>query len=198
MTTGTKSNFPIMRLAAKYNQMQKDGRVLSNRKAIDVVDTRIVQLLERLDVEEAPDRLKKLNELWVEYCDYVKSGKTAEASSSMRRLDDEFEKIYHDYEAWKQMFDALDLRRKMVESEVKVLTQIKAIITAEDAYEMNAKMLAAVMRVIGEDPKKMKQVQYEFAKLVGDVGDNVAEAIIEDDERGDDEDRGQERPGGVD
>ena len=69
-------------------------------------------------------------------------------------LDAEFEKAYHDYAAWKQMFEALALDSKMVESEVKIVKEIKAIITAEDAYELSAKLLAAVMRVV-DDPKKI-------------------------------------------
>jgi hypothetical protein len=184
MTTGASSSFPITRLAAKYNQMQKDGRVLSNRQAIDVVDTRIIQLLERIDVDDAPDRMEKLLSLWEEFTEAHDSGRTVEEAQTRAQLAKEFEKAYHDYQAWKQMFEALDLRRKMVESEVKVLMQIKAIITVEDAYEMNAKMLAVTMRVIGDDPKKMKQVQYEYAKLIGESSDRTGTGYVENDEGG--------------
>jgi hypothetical protein len=180
MTTGASSSFPITRLAAKYNQMQKDGRVLSNRQAIDVVDTRIIQLLERIDVDDAPDRMEKLLSLWAEFTEAHDSGRSVEENQTRDRLAKEFEKAYHDYEGWRQMFEALDLRRKMVESEVKVLMQIKAIITAEDAYELSAKMLAAVMNVLDDDPKKMKQVQYEFARIIGESSDLVTARYDED------------------
>ena len=60
MTTGSGSGFPITRLAARYNKMMTDGQVLSNRAAINVIDERIKQLLEREDVGAAPDRLAKL------------------------------------------------------------------------------------------------------------------------------------------
>jgi hypothetical protein len=183
MTTGSKSSFQITRLAAKYNQMQSDGRLLSNRQAIDVVDTRIVQLLERVDADDAPDRMQKLLELWKLYTASLDSGRTAESALNRNNLEKEFEKAYHDYKAWEQIFLALDTRRKMVESEVKVLQAINAIITAEDAYEMSAKLLAAVMRVINDDPKKMKQVQYEFSKIIGEVSDKSSERDAEHDER---------------
>ena len=172
LVTGSGSQFPLMRLAATYNKMMHDGRVLSNRSSIEMVRKRIAQLAERIDMNEAPDRLAKLNELWEEW--KTLKGKSNEQYAVEIELDAEFEKAYHDYAAWKQMFEALDLDRKMVESEVKVLKEIKAIITAEDAYELSAKLLAAVMRVI-DDPKKLKQVQYEFTRLIGESGDNIIE-----------------------
>ncbi len=198
LVTGAASQFPLTRLAAKYNQMMKDGRVLSNRQTIDVVDTRITQLLERVDVQDAPDRMKRLVELWGEYAAHLDSGHSVEASLARKSIEAEFEQAYHDYMAWEQIFTALDVRRKMVESEVKVLTAIKAIITAEDAYDLVAKLLAANMRVIGDDPKQMKRIQYEFAKLIGEVGDGVAKRLVEDDGGSGDEGGGAEGFGDVD
>ena len=61
MTTGSGSSFPLTRLAAKYNQMTGDGRVLSNRRAIEIVRMRIQQLAARIDLNEAPDRMARLS-----------------------------------------------------------------------------------------------------------------------------------------
>lgn len=198
MTNGKASSFQLTRLAAKYNQMMKDGRVLSNRQAIDVVDQRIVQLLERVDRDDAPDRMKRLIELWKEYDSDLENGRSAEAARLRKEISDEFEKAYHDYAAWEQIFTALDLRRKQVESEVKVLTQIKAVITAEDAYDLTAKLLAAVMRVVNDEPKKMKQVQYEFSKLIGESGEFPPNKFVEYDAGSDGESGGEEGFGDVD
>ena len=180
MTTGSGSSFPLTRLAAKYNQMTGDGRVLSNRRAIEIVRMRIQQLAARIDLNEAPDRMARLSQLWSEYITAKRGGHSVDVVKIESVLDAEFEKAYHDYAAWKQMFEALALDSKMVESEVKIVKEIKAIITAEDAYELSAKLLAAVMRVV-DDPKKLKQVQYEFTRLIGESSDLVAQASGEDD-----------------
>jgi hypothetical protein len=113
-------------------------------------------------------------------------------------MGDAFEKVYHDYKAWTQMFEALDYRRKMVESEVKVLKEIKAIITIEDARDLQVKLLAAMMRVLQDDPKKLKQVQYEFARITGDISDNAVEFDDDDDEGGGEPGGGEEGFGDVD
>jgi hypothetical protein len=180
MTTGSASRFPIVRLAARYNKMMSNGQILSNRAAVDVIDHRIKQLLERVDLEEAPDRLKKLSGLWGDYMAAKRSGREVEAVHLEAQIDVEFERVYHDYAAWSQVFEALDLRGKQVERELKVLKEIKAIMTAEDGYELATKLLAATMRVVGDDPKKMKQVQYEFTRIIGESGSDVIEGYGED------------------
>lgn len=194
MTTGSGSSFPITRLAARYNKMMTDGQVLSNRAAIDVLDQRVTQLLERVDIGEAPDRLEKLHSLWIEF----ENADSVTAAVLKKKIADEFEKVYHDYAAWNQIFAALDLRGKAVEREVKVLTAIKAIMTMEDAYHLVAKVMAAVMNVIGDDPKKAKRIQYEFARIIGESSDLVTEGRFEDDGGGGGETPGETGPGDVD
>lgn len=178
MSTGSGSSFPLTRLAAAYNRQVNNGVVLSNRAAVDIIDIRIRQLLERVDVKEAPNRVSKLYELWMELKETV-AGST-ERMLAEKALDEAFERVYHDYKAWEQIFDALDLRGKTTEREIKALREIKAIMTAEDGYQLAAKMMAAVIRVIGDDPKKIKQVQYEFSRIIGESSDLAHEGYGED------------------
>jgi hypothetical protein len=184
--TGEYSRFPIARLAAKYNELTKDGRFLSNRHSMEIIRNRVQQLAERIDLNEAPDRLAKLQKLWSEYRTLESAGDHLEAKKFQIKIDAEFEAAYHDYAAWTQMFEALDLDRKMVESEVKIAKDLKAILTSEDAYELAAKLLAAIIEaansLIFDDALRgrfLKRIQYEFARLIGDT------SIRETDERSD-------------
>ena len=171
--TGEKSQFPLTRLAAKYNDMQRNGKLLSNRASLDVVRDRIRQLAERIDMNEAPDRLANIRELWI---DYKKNKNTMDEIMCMKLLDEEFERAYHDYAAWKQMFEAIDIDRKLVESEVKIIKDIHAVLTVEDAYELTAQLLGAIisttqgMENIPDSVKLhfLKRIQYEFTRIVGD------------------------------
>lgn len=165
--TGTKSKFPLTRLASKYKEMMESGRILSNRNSIEIVGTRIMQLAERIDLNEAPDRLENLQKLWNKFNKARFTGSDLEATKLHKELDAEFEAAYHDYEAWKQMFEAVDLHRTLLESEVKIVKDMKAIMTAEDAYQMVAKIFAIILEV-EEDPNKLKRYQYEMTRLVGD------------------------------
>lgn len=181
---GRHSKFPLSQLASKYSAMQKDGRLLSNRRSIEILNYRILQLAERIDQDEAPDRLARLFKLWKKFKEKRLTEDVLESLKIQKLLDEEFEKAYTDYAAWRQMFDAVDLHRGLVESEVKIAKDLKAIMTAEDGYEMLAKVFALIME-IEDDPKKLKRYQYELTKMVGD-GD-VVEARWRAEEEADDD-----------
>jgi len=168
VTTGAGSSFPLMRLAAKNNEMKKDGRILSNRHSMEIIRRRVDQLIERVDMNDAPDRLNQLHKMWEKYIGMARDGRSAEAMIEATKIDLIFKAAREDYVVWEQMFHALDLDRKMVESEVKVAKEIHAILTAEDAYDLVAKLLASVIQIV-DDPNKLKQIQFEFVRITGDT-----------------------------
>lgn len=157
--------FPIVRLAEKYNQMQTSARMLSLQSSIALVRGRIEQLAERIDENHAPDRLSKIAKLWQEY---IEEPSETERVKIKYKITHQINAAVTDFAAWEQLMLAMDLDRKLVESEVKVVKDIRAILTAEDAYELVAKLLAIILRVFPDDPKKLMQVQYEFSRLIGD------------------------------
>lgn len=167
MTTGAGSSFPLTRLAAKYNEMKKDGKILSNRHSIDIINHRVGQLVERIDLNDAPDRLNQLHKLWQKWKLFKGSGDEIKALQTQQQIDAQFDAAREDWMAWEQMFNALDLSRKMVESEVKIAKDMQAILTAEDAYELVSQLLASVISIVN-DPNLLKQIQHEFVKIVGD------------------------------
>jgi len=141
--------------------------ILSNRKSIEIVRMRVDELLERIDANQAPDRLENLSRLWKKFKKARYQGSDLDVLSLEKELEAEFEAAYHDYAAWQQMMEVLDLDRKLVESEVKIAKDLHAILTAEDAYELVAEIFAVILR-IEEDPLKLKRYQFELTRLVGD------------------------------
>lgn len=195
MKDGSSSSFPLTRLAARYNKMASDGVVLSNRKTIDLIDARITQLLERVDVGEAADRVVALYDKWGELNSHTPG--TPLWLDAKMEMDHLFERVYHDYKSWDQIFTAIDLRGKTTEREIKALTAIKAMMTVEDGYALLAQALAASMRVIGDDPRKLKELQYEYARIIGESSDRVAAGSAGEDWSGSEEAGGEERSGQV-
>jgi uncharacterized protein involved in exopolysaccharide biosynthesis len=173
--TGEHSQFPIARLASKYSELTENGRFLSNQQSMEIIRTRIQQLAERIDQNERPERLRVLRGLWVDFWEAQQAGDALESMKVRQQIDAEFDAVYHDYMSWQQMLEALDLDRKMVESEVKIAKDLKAILTAKDAYELAAKLLAAIIEAANSmifdtqiRGRFLKRIQYEFARLVGD------------------------------
>lgn len=169
---------PDIELADKNQAMQSSNLVLSNRRDMELVRFRIGQILERIEVKEAPDRLERLTKLWEKYTEAVKNGMKIESTKIMLELDREFNKARTDFASWQQIFDAIELDRKLVESEVKVLKDMKAIMTAEDAHELAAKLLSIIVESIqrsGIQPELKSEligsISFEFTRLVGEQTD---------------------------
>jgi hypothetical protein len=168
MTTGKGSNFQLTRIASKYNEIQRNGQILSNRRARDIIWTRVEQLAERIDMNEAPERMEIIRKLWMKYREAQSNGSQVEEVLAAKQIDDQFEAAFHDYAAWRQMFEALELHSKMTESEVKIMKDLKAIMTYEDANLLVAKVMAVFLRILQDDPKKLKEAQFELTRLVGE------------------------------
>lgn len=173
--------FPLVRLAEKYMMMRNDSRVLSLRASIEVVRERIAQLAQRIDFEDAPDRMFKVGKLWAEYMEAKDLDKRVDMVILERDITLQFAKAREDYMAWEQMMQAMDLDRKLVDSEIKVVKEIRGILTAEDAYQLVAKMLAVITEVFPNEKEKLRQVQFRFSRLIGDHPDVVDETENEDD-----------------
>jgi hypothetical protein len=163
----TKPETRLMKIAQKYENILSNGRVLSNRAAVDTLDARIIQLANRIEENDMPQRMAVLNETWHEFREAYDRDKRSDMVVAIRNLDEYFEKTYHDYAAWNQLVEIFDVRRKLVDSEVKTIKEIKALLTAEDAYNLVAKLLAICIRVV-QDPVKLRIIQFEFSKVIGE------------------------------
>lgn len=169
--TLSSSQFPITRLADRYRKMMKSGRFLSNRQSLAVVRQRIVELMQRVEESKDPDRVQTLFKLWEKF----KDADALDAFMITKEIDNEFKKAYDDYRSWDQMERFLDLDRKMVESEVKIAKDLRAILTAEDAYQLTAKIWGSVMDAVrqSEVPDKsksliLKRIEYEIVNIIGE------------------------------
>ena len=187
IVSGENGRFELTRLASKYNEMTSDGRILSNRASIEILDDRIVELLERMGKYEFPDQLATLRNLWTKY--RATEG-TLEGIKIRQELDAAFEAVFHDYMAFHQIEESMELRSKMVEREAKIAKDLHAILTAEDAYKLTAKLLgsiiAAVQQLIGVEENikagLLKRIEYEFTRIIGEgssegTGGSVGEVI---------------------
>jgi hypothetical protein len=168
MTDGKKSSFQLTRIAAKYNEIQQNGQVLSNRHAMDIIWVRIEQLLDRIQENYRPERIEALFKLWTQHKEQTEAGQYVESRVTAREIDDEFEKEYHDYKSWQQLVDMLAIHSKMTESEVKIMKDLRMIMTAEDAYQLVAQVMAVMLRVLKDDPKRLKEAQFELTRLIGE------------------------------
>lgn len=153
-----------MKLLQKYEEAANDPELVAQRNALLIVHKRIQDLLERVDTKESAERWKKVIEGWADYKD--KRG-TAFERNAYQLLDELLMGAYHDYESWRQIFEALELNRKISESERKRLQEMQQIITAEDAAKLISSLQLAIIRIFNDQPDKLKLVEHEFIRISG-------------------------------
>lgn len=153
----------MLKLLDKYEEAASDPELLSLRGYLGVIDMRLATLIERADSGESAERWRLVLEKWSEYKNM--RGSALEMLKFVE-LDNLMTAAFHDYQAWKELLEAVDVRRKLTESERKRLLEMKQIITAEDAARLVTALQGAVIRII-DDPAKLKLIEWEFIKLSG-------------------------------
>jgi hypothetical protein len=184
MVTGKNSKSLIPRMASKYMEQTNDSMYILNKKSIDLLDARVIDLLDRTDAESSPERVARIIKYWKNLNDAVPGLKfdvvnDKEAYKAYLALDAEVEAAFHDYAAWKQLMEVLEVRRKHTESETKILKELKAMMTAEDGMELVSQLFAAIMKVLRDEPKGhdyIHLIRLEFERITGaaNVGETQA------------------------
>lgn len=173
--TGSQSRSMITKMASKYLEQTKSTPYMMNRKSIDLLDARVMDLLDRTDSESSPERMKRIIGLWQDFKAAVPGLKNFvraddKATKAFDALEAEMEAAYHDYAAWSQIFEALELRRKHTESEVKILKDMRALMTAEEGMELAAQLFAAIIKVLRDVPHGQDYIfliKLEFERITG-------------------------------
>lgn len=151
------------RLLEKFQAAEKDPELVSLRGALSMVKVRVFELIDRIDTGESPERWRQALEAW---SDFKGKRNSMMESKAFAALDDIMEAAYHDYMAWKQIFDALDLERRLSESERMRLKDMHQMMTAEDIARIVTQLQMAIIRIV-DDPRKLKQIEHEFIRISG-------------------------------
>ncbi len=173
LVTGGKSKFKLNRLVANYMGIVEDPELLSLRDPLAIITIRIEELIQKIDAEEAVVRQERVRKAFTDYRYFRKKRNEEKADEAFYKLDQAMEEMYDEYRAWEQMFKAVEVRRKLSESETKRLKEMNQFITQEEAYKFLAKVEAALIEVLGEHPRLLKRLQFKFIKLTGDGDDDV-------------------------
>lgn len=175
------NTFKSEELASRYEEALSDPDLVALRRPLALTSARIQQLLGRVE-----DGIT--NELWAmamrEFSDLryaMKNDDELEIQKHMAALADIFGRVEHDYKSWQQVFEALELQRKLSESERKRLLEMRQFITAEEAMKMVRGLTAAIYKIV-QDPLQLRRIVYEFSRITGSTNTTGGAGL--DDESG--------------
>lgn len=163
--TGRYSKYLPARLAGKYEASQNDPDLLALRDEVSIVDSRIAELLERIDTGESQAQWDLLQGLHTQLLAAVQARDTARMSTAIRGMGEAIEAGAESGQAWADIFTAVEQRRRLVESERKHQVEMKQVITADRAMLLIS-ALVGIIRTHVTDGSIMAAIDADVGKLI--------------------------------
>lgn len=172
------------RLAEKYLMSVNDPEIIALNDDIALVETRIKQILERIDDDAPPPVWADAKNVFDEFLMYRRLEDTAKARECLALLQTIFEHQAKDRETWDEVFSRLEQRMKLASEERKRRMDMKALMDAEQVMDVASRLLAAVNEAaedVIEDDKIRKQLYLatgqRFARITGSGDPGVLASI---------------------
>lgn len=161
---GKYSQYMPERLRERYAEAVADPQLLELDHEIALVDTRLKDLLTRVDTGEAAKNWKQAREINDEIKEALMNENYGAVVIACTALDRLIGPSLNDFEAWDQISTLLEQRRKLVESQRKRLIEAQQVITAEQAMTFVAAVLDSVKRNV-TDKAALQMISFDIAKL---------------------------------
>ncbi len=168
--TGRYSKHLPGRLAETYQQALSDSELLVLRDDIALLDSRIVELLKRVDTGGSEQGWSAARAA----CESLAAGVAAQDMSAVeeaaQRLDQITQAGLDDGAIWHEIGLTLDRRERLVRSERRRLIELQQMITAEQATALMAAVVAIVREHV-TDRDALRAISESMAQLANRPGD---------------------------
>ncbi len=144
--TGRYSKYMPARLLERYEAAIEDPELLNLKHDISLVDSRLSDLLQRVDTGESRTLWEKARKVNQEIQKAVHDENYGRMMVQCLELDRLIGDAMVDHEAWYEIHAILDQRRKLVESEQKRLVSMQQMITSEQAMTLITAVIDTVRR----------------------------------------------------
>jgi predicted nucleic acid-binding protein len=150
-------------LKDRYDQARADEELLFLREEIALLDSRLADLLQRVDTGESGALWANLTKVWADL-QRAEEGST-EYLQAWIKVDELMKAGTTDYLAWQELQAVIEQRRKLVESERKRVVELQQVITAERAMVLLSVVVDVVRRHV-TDRNALAAISADIGKLV--------------------------------
>jgi Spy/CpxP family protein refolding chaperone len=164
------------RLRAQYEEAQDDPDLLSTREDVAFLQARIADLSQRLNSGESGQTWQNLRREWS--C-YRRAAAEASRLSGSERSEAEVRSRTHleavnrlisagatEAQNWEELGKALNQKTRLAKAEWNRLVDMKQLLTAEQAYTLVHRLLAAVLTHVS-DKVTRRAIAREFQQITG-------------------------------
>jgi hypothetical protein len=162
--TGRYSKHLPQGLLETYERSRKDPDLLALDDEISLVDSRLVELLQKLDKGESGRLWIAASEVYGYMVESLKSGDISSVNRYMSKLGDILNKGRDEFSLWRDIGEQMDRRRSLAEAERKRLVEGQYMVDVDKARTLIAALAASVRKHV-TDPKSLSAISEDFLRL---------------------------------
>lgn len=162
---GRYSKYLPTRLKERYQEARTDPDLLALREDIALVDSRLTDLLKRVDTGESGKLWINLREAFNEFGKARTKGDVAEMTARLAEVEGLILRGLVDYAAWEDVGKTLDRRQKLVESERKRLIEMQQVLSVNQAMVLLSAVVETVRKNV-TDRKALAAISSDLARFV--------------------------------
>jgi hypothetical protein len=144
--TGRYSKDMPTRMAARYAEAQQDPELLVLRDEIALLDSRLADVLARVDTGESGALWSQLSKSWDDFMAARAGGNVAKMTEALASHQAMLERGRADYAAWAEIGTLLDRRQRFVESERRRYVEMSQMVSLEQAMLFLGAVTDAIRR----------------------------------------------------
>ncbi len=163
--TGRYINSLPKRMIDRFNASLNDPKVLEQQRELALIETRIEDLVRRVDKGESHGFLKEVRTLLKRYRAAKEPDEGPDASALFDNLIQKVNHAEADYRAWNEVREWVKARVRIVESERKRQIQDKEIVTINELMILVSHFSEIILKHVKDDEEKRK-ITHDFAKLL--------------------------------
>lgn len=152
-------------LAQRYEEALADQELLALRDEIALLDTRLMDLLGALGAGTSTEIWATLQQSFGALRVALAKRDVDAANLAMRDLGQAVETGGQQRETWTEVYQLLETRRRLAESEAKRLIQMQQVLTAEQAMVLLTRVQQAIIENV-TDKRALAAIAAEFRELV--------------------------------
>lgn len=170
--SGKYSRYAPARLLERYETALSDPEYVSVRDSVALWDARISELLEAYGDGSSAQLWVELIDRWMDFTRAISTGNMAVQTTLLGQIDQLIRQGSTVEKSWRDIGEAMEARRKLVDSEVKNRATMSQNITVEQAMAL----LGLILNVLKESAYKYADPEVA-RKIISDTGAAYQRAI---------------------
>lgn len=144
---GKYSKYLPDRLAARYQEAIEDNELLTLKNEVHLIDTRLTEILDNVQSDDTKTLWLDLQSTWDKYRNAINDEIRTNQLNNIEELIEKGSKVYHQ---WNEIYNVLEQRRKLVESERKRYLEMQQMITADRAMLLVSSLLGIIKEHVSD------------------------------------------------